>query len=406
MARRAPGAAARLRLLCSLVALPSLTSASATSSRVPRLDARTLSRTQLHARLRQGPVVLTSAFQDARGAARWADELLDAAGAAEVEFQVRSADAGVQLHRARLGEVCDLALESSHERSLVLFDEQLVPAAAPRLHASGALALRAELFEPDWFAHFPPRLRPQGCCVVLTGEGGRSTLHADPFEWVGTNAALEGAKLWRFLPPHAGAEEAARLGTYRLPSIAWGDEGASLSAGWQSDHDLFARRSPRAPRARSLHELEGVQAGGEEGAGGAAAAAGGASALSDALETLADPASGLLLPDTRLPSAALEGARSCVQRAGELVLIPPRWWHQTYSPMPAIAVAGQYCDSFCRDDVFQHVLDWAGVGGVCARQVGSPGMSPAEQVAELLHAVGTADARAGAAPAPPAGRAS
>ncbi len=50
-----------------------------------------------------------------------------------------------------------------------------------------------------------------------------------------------------------------------------------------------------------------------------------------------------------------------LQREGELILIPPGWWHQTYHLEPTVAVAGQYLNSENEASVFGHIFDWCNV---------------------------------------------
>ncbi|KAJ1622157.1 hypothetical protein T492DRAFT_1064781 [Pavlovales sp. CCMP2436] len=334
-----------LLLLCTRAALCA----------VPRLDARALDRAALLAHLRTGPVVLTHALADS--AESWADNLLSAAGEARVEYQMRKGKRS-EVREARLGEFCELTYESSHSESVLLFAESLLQDYAPQLEPP---ALRSDLFEPDWFKLFPPELRPSPSCVIIGGEGARSTLHADPFEWVGTNVCVEGRKLWRFLPPAPDVKDL--LCSYRLPSVAWGSKGKSLSAGWQSDFDLWARRRGDAPRARALNT-------------------GDPDASSELLASMADVSTGLLQPGTSLPADAVRRLVPCVQHAGDVVLIPPGWWHQTYYPEPSICSAGQYLDAHCRQSVFQHILDWT--GNDSRADAIDEKLTPQEQVDALL----------------------
>ncbi|KAG8471180.1 hypothetical protein KFE25_009601 [Diacronema lutheri] len=318
--------------------------------------------------MRAGPLLLTHALADGSALETWADRLVEHAAAARVEVQVRRGRS-TELREVTLSGACELAYASHHSEWSLLFDERLVSARAPQLERE--LALRPGLFEPDWFeAHFPPELRPSRTCVIVGGEGARSTLHADPFEWVGTNVCLEGRKLWRFLPPEP--ELSAQLRGYRLPSIAWGSQGGALSAGWQSDFDLYATRRAGAPGARALRD---------------------SARADEQLRAMADVRTGLLRPDARLPADAARRLVGCVQRAGELLLIPPGWWHQSYYPEPSFCAAGQYLDSFCRASVFQHVLDWTRTGRRADEIDAS--LRPQEQVDALFALVrSSASARA------------
>lgn len=106
-------------------------------------------------------------------------------------------------------------------------------------------------------------------------------------EWMGWNLLLEGRKLWTFLPPLPELD--APLGTYRLPPNAFGSH--NISAGWQSDVDLYRSAPP-----------------------------------------VFDDRKGVSWPASGVGQNVLTHAISGVQEEGELVLIPPRFWHQV-SPL-------------------------------------------------------------------------
>ncbi|KAG5178549.1 hypothetical protein JKP88DRAFT_79185 [Tribonema minus] len=136
---------------------------------------------------------------------------------------------------------------------------------------------------------------------------------------------MEGEKLWTFLPPcpeHL-------LDGYRLPPNAWGGS-YNVSAGWQSPVDLYRPFS-------------------ESGAHG-----------SDGIMLSAAAAYGV-------PEDVWARRKQVVQREGETVLIPPRWWHQVIHLAPSIAVASQhYAGARGRRRIFQHIRDWCGCGGSAA----------------------------------------
>ena len=52
------------------------------------------------------------------------------------------------------------------------------------------------------------------------------------------------------------------------------------------------------------------------------------------------------------------GALQFVQEEGDLVLIPPRFWHQVYHLEPSIALASQYINTYGKDRTFKHILNW------------------------------------------------
>lgn len=102
-------------------------------------------------------------------------------------------------------------------------------------------------------------------------------------EWTGWNVLLEGEKLWTFLPPSSEFDEP--LGTYRLAPNAFGSH--NLSAGWQSNLDLYQR---------------GV--------------------TTNSGTTCAS------WPTKGEGEEVMRHAVSGVQKQGDLILIPPRHWHQ------------------------------------------------------------------------------
>ena len=207
----------------------------------------------------------------------------------------------------------------------------------------------------NWFDFFPDFVKPSDC-VIMAGEGATSTLHRDPFEWTGTSLCLEGRKIWRFLSGKNVDDWDKRLQSYRLESIAWDDSKGNdnhgditnqrrvtLSAGWQSDLSLYRRADSSTTNlysARALANLDESQA-------------------EAYLETLASDM-GVLQPHPNiqlpLPTTGIDCC-SVVQHPGELLLIPPYWYHQTYAPEPSLAVASQRCGSLVdAPRVLGHIL--------------------------------------------------
>ena len=191
----------------------------------------------------------------------------------------------------------------------------------------------------DLFAYFPDSVKPSDCLVVA-GEGATSTLHRDPFCWTGTSLCVEGTKIWRFIAPPGHLEEFQEaessgikyvddaLNSYRLPSVAWDDD--YISSGWQSDMNLYSKRSDDLPSAEELAMME------EENP-------------QQKADFLDDIASSLdsLAPSDDLPTH-LDPERkrethiwTVVQHPGDLLVIPAYWWHQTYAMEPSIAIASQ-----------------------------------------------------------------
>lgn len=114
---------------------------------------------------------------------------------------------------------------------------------------------------------------------------------------------------------------------------AWGD-GVDVAAGWESSVDLYRHRAKRSSLGTAVAPTPEAEA----------------------------AAFGAFTPSAPLPAALAASAVRCVQREGELLLIPPAMWHQTYHLGPTAAVAGQYCNERNARGVFRHILGWCGVG--------------------------------------------
>ena len=221
------------------------------------------------------------------------------------------------------------------------------------------IQVREQLFdEENWFDYFPSNARPSDC-IIMAGEGATSTLHRDPFEWTGTSLCLEGRKLWRFLPAPFGGDDDYDyddlLESYRLDSIAWEQDDTSsgsvgsgssnappppmvLSAGWQSDFTLYEPvRKESLPSAQYIAEEMSEEE-------------------SEALQLEAVSTRNFLQPNNIHP--AVVDFASVVQHPGEMLLIPPYQYHQTYAPEPSLAIASQRCGtSLDAPRVVKHMLD-------------------------------------------------
>jgi hypothetical protein len=190
------------------------------------------------------------------------------------------------------------------------------------------------------------------------GAGARSFLHADPYEWVGWNLLFEGCKVWTFFPPEVPM---VALGGRRNAPDAWGDAG--LAAGWVvEDIDLYKEiglgPGPKGSPPTSLNahlvsahqQLAKKEPEGKSKTGGSAPPrplcfhAGDAQALLEA---------------ALAPADVIGRCVQVVQREGEMMIIPPAWWHQVYHVAPSIAVAGQYFNEDGKQRVFGHMLRWS-----------------------------------------------
>ena len=304
-----------------------------------------------------------------------ADELMTTLGHEEVRVQrkVRDAEDGYEettMYDTSLRDSIDCMMASRRGDAWFAFCEGLLPSSAPgSAELSNKLqAIREAPFseQENWFDYFPAEMAPTDA-VVLAGAGATSTLHRDPFEWTGTSVCLEGTKIWRFVlpPPEAKGGVAVvdeALDSYRLDSVAWeGEEPDAadrlvLSAGWQSDMTLYDAVGERLPSAREWMRME------EEDIHN----------FERQMRDLGTDAS--LLRPCEKSAKALERVReaagpsdgtrpsfvAAVQQPGDLLLIPAHCWHQTYAPVPSIAVASQRCGA--RTDggnVVRHIVETA-----------------------------------------------
>ena len=287
-----------------------------------------------------------------------------------------------QISETVLGLAIDSIMSSRHGDAKFCFCEGLLE------RCNGVDEVRQRIFQAnqdiftqlgvedrDLFDYFPKQVQPTDC-IILAGEGACSTLHRDPFEWTGTSLCLEGTKLWRFIaPPTSMLDEVddnnnnvgvhcvdRSLKSYRLPSMAWGstdqDNPIPISSGWQSDFSLYASwEVKQLPSAIHLAQLEEQSRMSEK---------------TNLLERIVNDFD-ILKPNVpqrliqsgtmNIPESNLQTTIwTVVQKPGDLLLIPPHWWHQTCALEPSLAVSSQRCGLF-RDAlrVIHHMFDTRGI---------------------------------------------
>jgi Cupin superfamily protein len=243
----------------------------------------------------------------------------------------------------------------------------------------------------DWFSFFPVWAKPAEDCLIMSGVGSTSTLHRDPFEWTGTSLGLEGTKVWRFINPNSSVHDVdALMQSYRLPSRAWHaehddtDESIVLSAGWQSDYSLYRTSTIPLPTLDSMESSLPLSRHDQD--------------------QLAVSLQSGLVPDMEIVSAVTQRQSSSpaatpslavwatVQRAGDLVVIPAHWWHQTYALLePCVSISSQRCASHEARRVLRHILDAVddtypqrGVDRRPRRQKGTTGIADAVDKANAV----------------------
>ena len=267
----------------------------------------------------------------------WCEAVVAQLTATEVEYQVQTG-AGSELFTARFERFLEDVFESTSGESAFLFDENVMTQLP---HLRGELALPDRYFGTNLFDEFPLDLRPKDSCLIVGGEGAHSTLHVDPFDWFGTNYCLEGSKLWTFVAPDPlGATDRPvdrALEAYRVEPNAWAEdevEGVDvaggnaqrpeIAAGWQSDQYIFAGvQAKEWPTSRELGEMQPGQ-------------------RLAALDVIARDAARAVVRGAGRKGVEASRIRVALQKEGEMVLIPPGWWHQTLHIEASIALASQY----------------------------------------------------------------
>lgn len=172
--------------------------------------------------------------------------------------------------------------------------------------------------EEDLFQLLPAAVRPWDCMLLWGTAHSRSSLHIDPYNWTGTNAVIRGLKRWKLLPP----------GQDHLLSVEPGQRcGFPLECvKYNSDLDLF--EPSQKTHLAEIHYLEADQG------------------------------------------------------PGEMLFIPPGWFHQAYNVIPTLAISGQVMNS----NNYKIVLEEMFKGGSIKRSI-LPGnfdtMIPKDAVATI-----------------------
>jgi hypothetical protein len=142
---------------------------------------------------------------------------------------------------------------------------------------------------------------------------------------------------------------------YRTVPDAWETERYNLSAGWVSGVDLYKVKLPPTPLSPPLSPpVSTLNARWTSALIALDVSSPRPPNLGVPAFTSGDPGIDLC-SDERFA----EGAIQIVQEEGDLIVIPPRVWHQVYHLEPSIAVASQHMNDDNKMDVFNHILDWS-----------------------------------------------
>ena len=302
-----------------------------------RIDAKTMD-PEIFRDLYDGhlPVVIREAFhrtlvdEDA-----WVKSLVERFSSTTVQFDVRHGESGeVEVFEGFFQDFLETcSSQSTHGQSLYFMSETMLASAKDLMQK---VRLPKNFFGENYFeSSFPEKIRPQ-TALIVGGLGSRSFLHADPYEWTGWNYLLEGKKLWIIFPPDDETLDQL-LQPSRNEVDAWG--GVNISAGWVSDVDLYKYICDE----NDLCSL--------------------GKTLSKHLPI------GKEIPFFKSGIHAVDNADPCIyrnvvciiQEEGEMVIIPPKWWHQVYHLEPSIALAGQYVNDKVKENVVNHMYKWSNV---------------------------------------------
>lgn len=242
---------------------------------------------------------------------------------------------------------------SNHEDNVYMMNEDILKA-LKFPNSAELFKLPEHLFGIDYFKYFPENIRPK-VALIIGGEGARSFLHVDPYEWCGWNYLLEGRKLWTFLPPETPLSV---LNAYAHAPDAWGKQ--QLSTGWVSTIDLYKQKvssgHSRLKTATATGSLGGLNA-----------------FFRKSLQDMNTTHPNWNVPIFSSGNAGFEssshnssdnnvwmqGAMQIIQEEGDLVLIPPNHWHQVYHLQPSIGIASQYFNELGKARVFSHILSFS-----------------------------------------------
>jgi hypothetical protein len=226
---------------------------------------------------------------------------------------------------------------------------------------------REQLFpnDLDWFSNFFPAQVEICDAVILAGAGATSTLHRDPFEWTGTSLCIDGTKVWRFIDPGSDVTRVDDiLKSYRLDSIAWGEEDDSaLSAGWQSDFSLYENRMHN--QIASANEWQEMEQDNQK------------------MNALLEIGSNTQILEPGVDGSGLS-MTTAIQQPGDLLLIPAHWWHQTYCLEPSVVISSQRCGKHDAHQVLRHILNRNKVTAANQEAVLQKSSNPVDAVKELF----------------------
>ena len=181
----------------------------------------------------------------------------------------------------------------------------------------------------DWFSYLPKSIRPHHAFLLWGTAFSRSTLHIDPYNWTGTNALLYGSKSWKFIPPNQD---------HNVYPIVGATCGSPLDCfKYQSKVDAFNIDLVKYPNFSKVKVIDAHQI------------------------------------------------------AGELVIIPPGWYHQVLNPEESIAVASQIWNDDSFDISLEEIMKYPSNVDInqMPNEIERRAMSNSEKFQALIKAIPT-----------------
>jgi hypothetical protein len=131
----------------------------------------------------------------------------------------------VTSYECQFHEFLEIINESDFDDSIYFMSETILES------IQSTLTLKENIFEPDLFQYFPNMIQPK-LALVIGGEGARSFLHRDPYDWSGWNYLFEGRKYWAFLPDDI---DESLIAAQVTPVDAWNMDLYDFAMGQRSD---------------------------------------------------------------------------------------------------------------------------------------------------------------------------
>ena len=268
-------------------------------------------------------------------------------GTTKVAFSQQLASDEFKAYEGPLSSFNTALPGSTHYRAVYSLDEDMAYSNARVLDSLGEVLLgfatttdttkfegtttprREPMATSNAFRWLPPELRFSDRALMFGGAGARSSLHADMTNWTGWNALFAGTKLWRFFPP-----------TTAVPSVSRHGKLGNIAADYKSAVNTFEVVCLSQAAGKIGQEQQNGQEEEEE-------------KTSTAYEWQPDWKQHPLMAD--IWSERIE----FVQHPGDVVVIPPGWWHQVYhAAAPTIGFASQYAGRESLPDVLASIAEW------------------------------------------------